>query len=143
MQQAYKEALIAKDIGEIPVGAVIVYKNKIIAKGHNRSIIDNDVSAHAEIVALRKASAYLKNYRLQNCEIYVTLEPCPMCAYALIMARVSKIIYAAKDEKLGSCDTVFNFCNNKKFNHKIKIISGIMQKESSELLKKFFLEKRI
>jgi len=145
MNEAYLEALKAKEIGEIPVGAVFVLNDEIIARGYNRSIVDNDTSAHAEMVALRNACKFLGNYRLKDVEVYTTLEPCPMCAFALVMARVKTVVFGAKDEKFGSFGTVFDFANNKNFNHKIEIVSGkdVMQKECSELLKTFFLEKRV
>lgn len=142
MNEAYKEAVKAKDLGEIPVGAVIVRDDKIIARGHNRSIIDNDTTAHAEIVALRNACNFMQNYRLNDVEVYTTLEPCPMCAFALVMARVKKVVCGAKDEKFGGFGTVLDFSNNKNFNHKIEVVFGIIEKECSELLKAFFLEKR-
>ena len=144
MHEAYNEAVKAKNIGEVPVGAVFVLDGEIIARGHNRSIIDNDTTAHAEMNALRDAGKFVQNYRLNGVEVYTTLEPCPMCAFALVMARVKKVVFAAKDTKFGSFGTVFDFANNQdgKFNHKIEIISGVMEKECSDILKTFFLEKR-
>ena len=141
MREAYNEALKAKDCGEVPVGAVFVSDDKIIARGFNRTIIDNDTTAHAEIVALRNACDLMHNYRISNVEVFVTLEPCPMCAFALVMARVKRVVFAAKDEKFGSFGTVFDFGNNKNFNHKIEIVSGILNTECTDLLKNFFQKK--
>jgi tRNA(adenine34) deaminase len=142
MQQAYKEAEKALAIGEIPVGAVIVYDNKIIARAHNESIKKNDPTAHAEILAIRKAGKILKNYRLNSAILYVTLEPCPMCACSASWARIDTIIYGASDKKFGSCGTVFSLHNNTNLNHKIKIVKGVMEYKCSKILKDFFKSRR-
>jgi tRNA(adenine34) deaminase len=142
MLEALKEAKKAGKKGEVPVGAIVVLNNKVIGRGYNRNISLNDASAHAEIQALRKASGKLKNYRLNSSKLYVTLEPCSMCAGALVLARVSEIIFGAHDPKTGACGSVFNLADNKKLNHRIKLTGGVLESECSSLLKKFFEEKR-
>jgi tRNA(adenine34) deaminase len=135
MKEAIKEAKKAFKKNEVPVGAVVVKDNKIIAKAHNLNITTNDPTAHAEILALRKASKILRNYRLTDCEIYATLEPCPMCAGAMV--------YATDDPKSGCCKSVLNIVNNKKLNHRIEVTSGVCKKEAEKLLKTFFKKLRI
>ncbi|MFQ3675047.1 MAG: tRNA adenosine(34) deaminase TadA [Endomicrobiia bacterium] len=142
MSQALKEAHKAYKKCEVPVGAVVVKNNKIISKGYNSNITTNDPSAHAEIVAIKKAAKKLKNYRLNDCEIYVTLEPCPMCAGAMVYARIKKLFYAVEDPKSGACKSVFNIVNNKKLNHRIDVESGLCREEAKRLLQKFFRERR-
>lgn len=143
MKEALKEARKAEAKGEVPVGAVVVKDGKIVGRGYNRNIIDKDPSAHAEIAALRKTAEKLKNYRLNGCKIYVTIEPCPMCAGALLWARVSEIIYAAKDIKAGACGSVINIASSKKFNHRIKVTGGVLEEECRTLIQNFFREKRV
>ena len=126
----------------MPVGAVLVLKNKVIGRGHNKSITHNDPTAHAEIIALRAASTKISNYRLNGSKIYVTVEPCPMCAGALVWARVSEIIFGAHDKKAGACGSLFNIANNKKLNHRIKITGGVLEKDCRSLIQKFFRKKR-
>jgi len=142
MQEALKEAKKAYKKNEVPVGAVVVYNNKIIAKAHNLNITTNDPTAHAEILALRKASKILRNYRLPDCEMYTTLEPCPMCAGAMVYARIKRLVYATEDPKSGCCKSVLNIVNNKKLNHRIEVVSGVCKKESEKLLKIFFKKLR-
>jgi tRNA(adenine34) deaminase len=142
MQEALKEAKKAYKKNEVPVGAVVVYNNKIIAKAHNLNITTNDPTAHAEILALRKASKILRNYRLLDCEMYTTLEPCPMCAGAMVYARIKRLVYATEDPKSGCCKSVLNIVNNKKLNHRIEVVSGVCKKEAEKLLKTFFKKLR-
>jgi len=142
IREAIKEAGKAEKLGEVPVGAVITLNKKIIARGYNRNITSNDPTAHAEIVALRKAAGKLGNYRLNGCKLYVTIEPCPMCAGALVWARVSEIIFGAYDPKAGACGSVLNVVNNRKLNHKIKTTGGVLEKECRTLIQKFFRNKR-
>jgi tRNA(adenine34) deaminase len=142
MQEALKEAKKAYKKNEVPVGAVVVYNNKIIAKAHNLNITTNDPTAHAEILALRKASKILRNYRLPDCEMYTTLEPCPMCAGAMVYARIKRLVYATEDPKSGCCKSVLNIVNNKKLNHRIEVVSGVCKKEAEKLLKTFFKKLR-
>jgi tRNA(adenine34) deaminase len=143
MKEAIKEAKKAFKKNEVPVGAVLVKDNKIIAKAHNLNITTNDPTAHAEILALRKASKILRNYRLTDCEIYATLEPCPMCAGAMVYARIKRLVYATDDPKSGCCKSVLNIVNNKKLNHRIEVTSGVCKEESEKLLKRFFKKLRI
>jgi tRNA(adenine34) deaminase len=143
MQEALKEAKKAYKKNEVPVGAVVVYNNKIVAKAHNLNITTNDPTAHAEILALRKASKILRNYRLLDCEMYTTLEPCPMCAGAMVYARIKRLVYATEDPKSGCCKSVLNIVNNKKLNHRIEVVSGVCKKEAEKLLKTFFKRLRI
>ena len=142
MREALKEARNAFERGEVPVGAVIVYKTKIIARAHNQIVTLKDPTAHAEMIAITQAADYLKNERLINCSLYATIEPCPMCASACVLARVKNIIYGAADPKSGACGSVLAVADNKKLNHRINVISGVLGKESSLLLKDFFKKKR-
>ncbi len=142
MKEALKEALKAYNKLEVPVGAVIVNNGKIIARAHNVKEEKQDTTRHAEIIAIQKASKKLNNWRLTNCEMYVTLEPCSMCAGALIGSRIKKVYIGTMDEKTGACGSVLNLLEDFTFNHKVEIETGILQKESEELLKKFFKELR-
>ncbi len=142
MQEALKEACKAFERDEVPVGAVIVHKKRIIARAHNQIVTLKDPTAHAEMIALTQAADYLRNERLINCSLYVTIEPCAMCAGACVLARVKKIIYGADDPKTGACGSVLNITNHKKLNHRIKIISGILREDCASLLKEFFKRKR-
>jgi len=142
MKEALKEAEIAYFLQEIPVGAVIVYQNKIIAKAHNRKEELQDPTAHAEILVLQQAARYLGTWHLEDTTLYVTLEPCPMCAYAMIQARIKKLVFGATDPKAGAAGSVINILQNKRFNHQIEITSNILNKECGLILKKFFLERR-
>ena len=142
MQEAFKEACKAFERDEVPVGAVIVYKKRIIARAHNQIVILKDPTAHAEMIAITQAADYLKNERLINCSLYVTIEPCSMCAGACVLARVKNIIYGAADPKSGACGSLLNIAANKRLNHRIKIIGGILKEECALLLKEFFKRKR-
>ena len=142
MKSALKEAEKSYDKEEIPVGAVIVKDGKIIARGHNLKETKNDTTNHAEIIAIRKASKKLKSWRLTGCTMYVTLEPCTMCAGALIQARLDKVVIGTMDEKTGACGSVLNVLEDYKFNHKVEIEKGVMEKECKEILQKFFREIR-
>lgn len=142
MHIAINEANIAKDEGEIPVGAVIVQNGQIIAQSHNQPIASNDPTAHAEIQLLRSAGKKLENYRLNGTSLYVTLEPCAMCLGAMMHARIKRIIFGAYDSKTGVCGSSENLINAKIFNHKIELVSGVLENESTQLLKKFFISRR-
>ena len=135
-------AYLAFELNEVPVGAVIIYEGKVVGEGHNNVIGDNDVTSHAEINAIRDASKKIGNYRLTNCTMYVTLEPCHMCAKAIVDARLKSLIYAAKEPKTGSIQSIDNFLDNKFLNHKVLYKSGLFKEESSRLLKDFFSSKR-
>ena len=142
MQAALAEAQLAAEAGEVPIGAVVVHNGAIIARGQNRVLRASDPTAHAEIVALRTAGAALGNYRLLGCTLYVTLEPCAMCAGAITHARLSRLVYAAADPKAGACGSVLSVLNHPKLNHQLAVEQGILAAESSELLKSFFRERR-
>ena len=142
MQAALAEARLAAEAGEVPIGAVAVHEGAIIACGQNRVLRDVDPTAHAEIVALRAAATALGNYRLAGCTLYVTLEPCAMCAGAMIHARIDRLVYAAADPKAGACGSVLAVLNHSQLNHKIQVEQGIAADESAELLRNFFRERR-
>ena len=140
MKQALKEAEKAYKKLEVPVGAIIVKDEKIIARAHNQKETKTDTTKHAEILAIQKASKKLESWRLIDCEMYVTLEPCSMCAGAIINSRIKKVYIGAKDEKTGAVGSVLNLFEDYTFNHKVESETGIMEKECQETLKKFFKE---
>ena len=142
MEQALKEAEKAYKKLEVPVGAVIVKDGKIIARGHNQKETKTDTTKHAEIIAIQKASKKLKSWRLTDCEMYVTLEPCTMCAGAIINSRIKKIYIGAMDEKTGAAGSVLNIFEDYTFNHKVEVEKGIKQEECENILKQFFKELR-
>jgi tRNA(adenine34) deaminase len=142
IQEAIKEAQIAFDNGEVPVGAIIVNNDRIIARAHNQVELLKDPTAHAEVIAITQATSSLENWRLSDCTIYVTIEPCPMCAGALINSRIKKIVFGARDPRWGACGSVFNIVQDKRLNHQIEIIEGICQDECASLLKEFFKKRR-
>lgn len=142
MQEALKEARKAAKKGEVPIGAVLVKAGSIIARGHNQPLGRTDPTAHAEIVTLRRAAKKLNNYRLTGCDLYVTLEPCLMCAGALIHTRIQTLIYGAADPKGGAVHSLYQMLEDARLNHRVKVISGILEEESRALLKAFFKERR-
>lgn len=142
MKEAIKQAKMAFSLDEVPVGAVVVHENKIIAKAYNQVEMLKDPTAHAEMLALTQACNSLQNKWLLDCIIYVTIEPCSMCAGALVLSRIKKIVYGADDPKAGACGSVVNIINNKSLNHRPKIKKGILEKECSLILKEFFALKR-
>lgn len=142
MQRAYELAQQAEVINEIPVGAIVVYQGKVIGEGFNQSILLNDPSAHAEMIAIRQAGKYLNNYRLLGCTLYVTLEPCPMCAGLLVHSRINRLVYASPDLKTGAAGSTLNLVNNEQLNHQITVTKGIMQPQCSQLLSAFFKRRR-
>ena len=142
MKEAIKEAKKAYSKLEVPVGAIIVKDDKIIARAHNLKETKFDTTKHAEILAIQKASKKLESWRLIDCEMYVTLEPCSMCAGALINSRIKKVYIGANDEKTGAVGSVFNLLEDYTFNHKVEIETGILKQECETLLKKFFQELR-
>jgi tRNA(adenine34) deaminase len=139
---ALDEAHAAAVAGEVPVGAIVVENGVVVGRGQNRVLRDLDPTAHAEIVALREAGRTLGNYRLGTCEIFVTLEPCAMCAGAMIHARLGRLIYAAADPKAGAVSSVLEVLNHPRLNHQMQVTSGILADESGELLRTFFRERR-
>jgi tRNA(adenine34) deaminase len=142
MQEALKEAQKAFSEEEVPVGAVVVHQGKIIARGHNQVERLKDPTAHAEIIAITSAANYLGTKWLNQASLYVTIEPCSMCAGALVLARIENLYFGASDPKTGACGSVINIVNHKKLNHRIKVTKGILQVECSSLLKDFFKKKR-
>lgn len=142
MKQAYELALQAKNAGEIPVGAVLVADNILIGQGYNGVIARHDPSAHAEILAIREAALHSKNYRLNNTTLYVTLEPCAMCAGALVHARVERLVFATRDFKAGAAGSVYNLLRGYPLNHQVLIDEGILQAPCAELLTSFFKNQR-
>ena len=142
MEAALAEAREAALAAEVPIGAVIVFEGRIIATGQNSVLRNLDPTAHAEIVALRAAAAALGNYRLPGCTLYVTLEPCAMCAGAMIHARLDRLVYAAADPKAGACGSVLSVLNHPQLNHQMEVEQGIAAEESAELLRGFFRERR-
>ena len=142
MSEALKEAKVAFGEDEVPVGAVIVYSGRIIARGHNQVERLKDPTAHAEMLALTSATNYLGTKLLNEASLYVTIEPCSMCAGALVLARIKQIYFGASDPKTGACGSVINIVNNKKLNHRIKIEGGILEKDCALILKDFFKKKR-
>jgi tRNA(adenine34) deaminase len=142
MQAALAEARLAAEAGEVPIGAVVVHDDRIIATGQNRVLRSIDPTAHAEIVAMRGAAAALGNYRLLGCTLYVTLEPCAMCAGAMIHARLDRLVFAAADPKAGAAGSVLAVLNHPQLNHQMRVEQGIMAAESAELLRSFFRDRR-
>ncbi len=142
MKEAIKQAQKAKQIDEVPIGCVIVKEGKIIARGYNKREVLQQSIAHAEIIAIQKACKKLRTWRLEGCELYVTLEPCPMCAGAILQSRIEKVIYGASDPKGGSIDSCMRMYDTKGYNHYPLSISGICAEECSQMLKDFFKEKR-
>lgn len=142
MQAALAQARLAAEAGEVPIGAVVVHNGEIIARGQNCVLRNVDPTAHAEIVAMREAALALGNYRLNGCALFVTLEPCAMCAGAMIHARLDRVVYAAPDPKAGACGSVLSVLNHPQLNHQMKVEQGIAAEESAELLRSFFRERR-
>jgi tRNA(adenine34) deaminase len=142
MFAALQEAEKALEDNEVPVGAVVVHKNKIIGRGYNQVEKLNDATAHAEMIALTAASSFIGSWRLNECEIYVTLEPCIMCTGAMLASRIKRLYFAAFDPKFGACGSLYNLAEEGKYNHKIEIISGIYSEESRNLIAQFFIQSR-
>ncbi len=142
MSEALKEAARAFDKDEVPVGAIVVHNGRIIGRAHNQIKLLKDPTAHAEMIAITQAAAHLKNERLPGCSVYVTIEPCAMCAGAMVLGRIKRLVYGAPDPKTGACGSVLNITDNNKLNHRIKTEKGILASESSSLLKEFFKKKR-
>ena len=143
MRSALNLAILAREAGEIPVGAVVVYEGKIVGRGFNQPISTEDPTAHAEIVALREAARTLGNYRLVNCDLYVTLEPCLMCVGAMIHARIRKVIFGGMETKSGALTSRVMGAQLPCHNHKLLVEGGVLAEESTELLKSFFQERRL
>src|SRR5437868_7269049 len=142
MRLALEEARRAEALGEVPVGAVVVLNQTIIARGCNRNLTDKDPSAHAEIIALRQAGAAIGNYRLLDCELYVTIEPCAMCAGALIQSRIQRLFYGASDPKAGAVKSVLQVLNHPALNHQMEVVPGVLADECGRMLQEFFKKRR-
>ena len=139
---ALNEARLARDAGEVPIGAVLVIDNQIAGSGHNHPIGSNDPTAHAEIMALREAARRMGNYRLTEATLYVTIEPCAMCAGAIVNARIKRLVYGAADLRAGGVDTVFRICTNSSLNHQVEVTSGVLAEEGRRLMQAFFKQRR-
>jgi tRNA(adenine34) deaminase len=143
MREAIKEAEKAGKKDEVPVGAIIVKDGKIITRGHNLIRTKDDPTAHAEIVAIRKACKRLENERLNGVILYVNIEPCPMCAGAILLARIKTLVYGANDPKTGACGSVFTVINDKRNNHQVEVIKGVLENECGNIVREFFKNKRV
>ena len=142
MGEALRHAQRGGAAGEVPVGAVIVKDGTILARAHNQVETLRDATAHAEMIAITQAAEALENWRLEGCEVFVTLEPCPMCAGAMVNSRIARIVYGAEDPVAGACGTVFNIVEEKRLNHRIPVTRGVLGERASELLKSFFRSRR-
>ena len=142
MKLALEQAGIAEDNGDVPIGAVIVYQNQIIGKAYNQREQLKDPTAHAEIIALTQAAAFLESWRLQGCTIYVTLEPCPMCAGALVLARLDRLVYGCDDPKTGAVKSLYTITTDERLNHRLEVVSGVLEETCREQLQQFFARRR-
>jgi tRNA(adenine34) deaminase len=142
MKLALEEAEAALEHGDVPIGAVAVAGDEVIARAHNQRESQNDATAHAEVLALREASQALGRWRLDDVTLYVTVEPCPMCAGALVLARIDRVVYGAADEKWGSAYTLYNIVQDPRLNHECKITAGVMAEECADILQRFFQNRR-
>lgn len=142
MRLALEEAAQAETEGEVPVGAVVVCSGNVVGRGHNRNLQDNDPTAHAEVLALRQAAQLLGNHRLSDCELFATIEPCAMCAGALVHARLRRLVYGASDPKTGAVQSVLQVLNNPRLNHQMEVLSGVLATESTAILQAFFRRRR-
>lgn len=138
MKEALKEAAIAFDKNEVPIGAVIVYEGNIIGRGHNRRMEMKNPLYHAEIIAINEASKVINDWRLENCTLFVTVEPCQMCAGAILQARIKSLVFGCENKKSGSVSSVINILNNNEFNHKVDVTKNVLENESIELMQSFF-----
>jgi tRNA(adenine34) deaminase len=142
MLQALAEARTALANGDVPVGAVIVHDHRIIGRGHNQRELMQDPTAHAEMIALTAAASAVGSWRLNNCTIYVTLEPCAMCAGALVLARIDRLVYGTTDPKAGACGSILNIVDDPRLNHRVQVTGGVLADECGEILRTFFAHKR-
>lgn len=143
MDEALREAQRAQALGEVPIGAVVVLEGRVIGRGCNRPITENDPTAHAEILALREAGHTISNYRLQDCDLFVTIEPCAMCAGAITHARIRRLIYGAADPKAGGVKSVVEVLNHQGLNHHVQVTAGVLAGRCREMLQAFFRDKRV
>ncbi len=142
MAAALEQARAAEDAGDVPIGAVVVKDGAIVAAAHNRRIIDRDPTAHAEMLAIRLAAEALGDWRLGGCTMVVTLEPCCMCAGAIVLARLDCLVYGAADPKAGAVDTLYHLCSDERLNHRLEVVAGVRQRECAEALTRFFQRQR-
>ena len=142
MAEALRLAQRAAEAGEVPVGALIVHEGQVIGRAHNQVEMLHDATAHAEMIAITQAAEALENWRLEGAEIFVTLEPCPMCAGAMVLSRVARIVYGCDDPIAGACGSVFNIVNEKRLNHRIPVVKGVLGERCGEILKTFFRSRR-
>ncbi len=142
MQEALKEAALAEELAEVPIGAVIVCDGEIVGRGHNLRETSNDPTTHAEMIAIRQAAEKLDSWRLLNCTLYVTLEPCVMCMGAIILARIPYLVYGCRDPRVGAVGSIYNFAEDERFNHKVEVREGILQEECRSQLTAFFKQLR-
>lgn len=142
MELALQQAARAPHIGEVPIGAVLVHNHEVIAAGHNYREVSQDPTAHAEMIVIRKAAERLRTWRLTDSILYVTLEPCPMCAGAIVQARIARLVFGAWDPKAGACGSIFDIPAERRLNHRVQVMGGLLEEESRELLQEFFRAKR-
>ena len=142
MQEALKEAALAEALAEVPIGAVIVHDGQIVGRGHNLRETSNDPTTHAEMIAIRQAAEKLDSWRLLDCTLYVTLEPCVMCMGAIILARIPHLVYGCRDPRVGAVGSIYNFAEDERFNHKVEVREGVLQEECSGQLSAFFKQLR-
>ncbi len=142
MQEALKEAALAEELAEVPIGAVIVHDGQIVGRGHNLRETSNDPTTHAEMIAIRQAAEKLGSWRLLDCTLYVTLEPCVMCMGAMILARIPYLVYGCRDPRVGAVGSIYNFAEDERFNHKVEVREGVLQEECSTQLRAFFKKLR-
>ena len=142
LHAAIEAAHIAEENGDVPIGAIIVHEDRIIGKAYNQREQLKDPTAHAEIIALTQAAEFIKSWRLHGCTIYVTLEPCPMCAGALVLARMDRLVYGCEDPKTGACSSLYNIVQDERLNHKLEVTKGVLESQCSQLLQNFFQKRR-
>jgi tRNA(adenine34) deaminase len=143
MQAAIREAQIAEENGDVPIGCVIVHQQCIIAKAHNQREQLTDPTAHAEMIAITQAAEHLQSWRLQGCTIYVTLEACPMCAGAMVLGRIDRLVYGCRDPKTGACGSLYNIVQDNRLNHRLEVTAGVLEQDCSEMLSDFFARRRL
>jgi tRNA(adenine34) deaminase len=143
MQEALRAAQRALEAGEVPIGAVVIHSGKVVGRGFNRNIADSDPTAHAEVVALREAGTAIGNHRLSDCELFATIEPCAMCAGALVHARIRRLVYGADDPKAGAVQSVMRVVNHPSLNHQMEVRGGVLAGKCAELLQEFFRARRV
>jgi tRNA(adenine34) deaminase len=138
MEQALQQAALAPHIGEVPIGAVLVHNHEVIAAGHNYREVSQDPTAHAEMIVIRKAAQRLQTWRLTETTLYVTLEPCPMCAGAIVQSRIARLVFGAWDPKAGACGSIFDIPAERRLNHRVEVVGGLLRQQSQALLQDFF-----